>query len=152
MSDNPLLKVGPPWVLVADFGSPSFEVMVGELRAGGGVVIAVDGAQATTSDGVFEQFAQAAVLPEYFGRNWPALGECLADLEWLPGTAYVVTVENADRLLEDEPLSRGAFARMIKRVAEEWATAVADGEYWDRPSVPFHVVLDGDGILDELGA
>ncbi|GAB2573351.1 barstar family protein [Kribbella endophytica] len=142
MSDNPLLTATPPWRLTATFGSPAFEAMLTELRAAGGEVIALDGTRARTSDALFDQFAEAAKFPEYFGRNWSALDECLADLEWLPGTAYVVTLENPERLLEDEPLSRGAFERMIVGVAEEWAAVVAEGEYWDRPSIPFHLVLD----------
>jgi RNAse (barnase) inhibitor barstar len=142
MSNNPLLSATPPWVLIADFGSSAFEAALSQLRAIGGEVISLDGARGLTSSALFDQFAQVAKFPEYFGRNWPALDECLADLEWLPATCYVMTLKNPDRLLEDEPLSRAVFARVIKRAAAEWAEAVVTGEDWDRPSIPFHLVAD----------
>src|SRR5262245_2478366 len=42
----------------------------------------------------------AAVLsfPNWFGGNWDALGDCLADLEWLPTkTGYVLVFENIEQ-------------------------------------------------------
>jgi hypothetical protein len=149
MSDSVLLSVAAPWVLVADFGSSAFEAALGEFRAAGGVVISLDGAKALTSDALFDQFAEVARFPGYFGRNWPALDECLADLEWLPARGYVVTLESPERLLESEPLDRPAFARLVEGVAAEWAEEVVTGEDWDRPKTPFHLVADvpasGDG-------
>jgi hypothetical protein len=142
MLNNPLLSATPPWVLAADFGLPAFEESLGELRAAGGKVISLDGARARTSDALFDHVAEAAKFPEYFGRNWPAFDECLADLEWLPATCYAVILENPERLLENEPLSRPVFARLVQGVAAEWAEEVVTGEAWDRPSIPFHLVAD----------
>ncbi|MGC4944424.1 barstar family protein [Kribbella sp. DT2] len=147
MGGNPLLTATPPWLLTAPFGSLSFEAALSELRAAGGEVISLDGARARTSAALFDQFAEAARFPDYFGRNWPALDECLADLEWLPATCYVVVLKNPECLLEDEPLDRPAFVRLIEAVAAEWSEAVATGEYWDRPSTPFHLVVDAAGTL-----
>jgi hypothetical protein len=140
MSANPLLVIGPPWIMLADLDSAPFGRLVDELCAGGGENIEIDGARATTSATLFEEFAQAARLPGYFGRNWAALDECLADLEWLPGSSYVVTLRNPGRLLESAPRERPLFVKVITKVALEWAEPVNDGEEWDRPSVPFHLV------------
>lgn len=140
MSANPLLVVGPPWIMLADLDSVHFGRLLDELCAAGGENIEIDGARATTSAALFEEFAQAARLPGYFGRNWAALDECLADLEWLPGSSYVVTLRNPGRLLESASRERPLFVKVITKVALEWAEPVNNGEEWDRPSVPFHLV------------
>jgi RNAse (barnase) inhibitor barstar len=145
MLTNPLLSATPPWVLVADFRSQAFEESLGELRAAGGEVISLDGARARNSDALFDHVAEAAKFPEYFGRNWPAFDECLADLEWLPATCYAVILENPERLLENEPLSRPVFARLFAGVAAEWVEEDVTGEDWDRPSTAFHLVADLSG-------
>lgn len=160
------MVASPPWIVLADLDSDQFALKVDELRNSGGQVIEIDGASATTSAALFDEFAQAARLPNYFGRNWAALDECLADLEWLPGASYVVILKNAHRLLEFSRQERKVFIRVITKVAVEWAEPVRDGEDWDRPSVPFHLVVncedeygtDGDpaeqtrsGSLDWLG-
>ena len=93
-------------------------------------------------DQLFDAFAAAAQFPDYFGRNWPAFDECLADLEWLPASTYIVILRNPQRLLEQEPAELATFWRIIGKVAAEWAEEVSLGEWWDRPGIPFHVVLD----------
>jgi len=151
MSNNPLLTVTPPWIRVADVESAAFKSALGELHSSGGEVIPIDGARGLTSDSLFDELAQAARLPGYFGRNWSALDECLADLEWLPATSYAIILRNPARLLEAEPLSRATFVRVINRAAVEWSEAVTAGEDWDRPSTPFHLVADGGPGADYDG-
>jgi RNAse (barnase) inhibitor barstar len=151
MTKSPLLAVTPPWILAADVESEAFKSALSELQSSGGEVILIDGVRAPSSASLFDEFAQAARLPGYFGRNWPALDECLADLEWLPATGYVVILRNPARLLESEPLSRATFVRVIERAAAEWSEAVTLGEDWDRPSKPFHLVADTGPNADNGG-
>jgi hypothetical protein len=151
MSDNQLLVATEPWVLAADFESSAFKGALSEVRLSGGEVIAIDGLRMSTSDALFEEFSRSANLPDYFGRNWPALDECLADLEWLSATSYVVTLANPAGVLEAEPLTRATFARVIKRAATEWSEPVIAGEDWDRPSIPFHLVVDVRSRTDGRG-
>jgi hypothetical protein len=139
---NPLVVAEPPWMVMADLTSTKFTLMISEFRDSGGKEIAIDGANATTTIDLFHEFARAADFPRYFGFNWPAFDECLADLEWLPAEAYVVTVRNPDQLLNLEPLDRDVFLRILTKVAAEWAGSVNCGEDWDRPATPFHVVFD----------
>lgn len=145
-SPNPLLSTSPPWLFSADLHDDADKVLI--ERAGRvGLVLELDGARARTLDGFFSVSADVMRFPEYFGRNWPALKDCLTDLEWLPAHAYCLVFKNSDQLFADEPIERSAFTSTMKVVGEEWATPVALGEWWDRPSIPFHVVLDS-GISD----
>lgn len=38
----------------------------------------------TSKDVLLDRLADALNFPDYFGRNWDALWECICDLSWLP--------------------------------------------------------------------
>ena len=65
----------------------------------------------------------------------------------VPGEGYVVTVTNPDQVLADAGRDELRWlAESLERAAETWRQPVALGEWWDRPVVPFHVVLAGKRI------
>lgn len=151
-----LLSPTPPWVIKVDLRSDAAK---NSIQGAGqvGVVINLDGASARTLDDFFSLLSERLEFPDYFGSNWPALKDCLTDLEWLPANFYCLVFKNSDLLFKDEPIERKAFIATMKSVAEEWAAPVALGEWWDRPAVPFHTVLDlgvsswGPDRLTEVG-
>src|ERR1700684_1096403 len=67
------------------------------------VVRFLRGAKMETVPQLFDEFAAALQFPYYFGENWDALDECLADLEWLPGSGFIVIFTEAQRLLASAP-------------------------------------------------
>ncbi|MFD2765380.1 barstar family protein [Micromonospora eburnea] len=64
-----------------------------------GVVLA--GTAARTRAGLFDALAAALALPDYFGRNWDALADVLADR--LDAGPLTLVVSDAAELLADEP-------------------------------------------------
>jgi RNAse (barnase) inhibitor barstar len=44
---------------------------------------------------LLENIAEALAFPEWFGRNWDALEDCLTDLSWNQAAGYVLIFENA---------------------------------------------------------
>ena len=42
------------------------------------------------------RFARALRFPEWFGHNWDALADCLADLSWMPAGGYLLLLEDID--------------------------------------------------------
>lgn len=143
---NPLTRPSAPWVFKADLDDATVRNYVREA-GDSGVVIELQGEEARTLDSFFSVISRRLDFPEYFGRNWPALKDCLTDLEWLPADSYCLVFRNSGSLFADEPIERRAFLGIMKSSAEEWAAPVALGEWWDRPAIPFHVVLDL-GIAD----
>jgi len=106
------------------------------------VVRFLRGQRIRTSRQLFDEFAAALQFPYYFGHNWNAMDECLIDFQWLPGDGYVICIQDAHRLLDEEtPAGFDTLMRVLQDAAKEWSLPVAIGEWWDRPGKPFHVVL-----------
>lgn len=76
----------------------------------------VDGRACRTRAAFFEEAARVLDFPEYFGRNWDALLDCLRDVG-----AVAVIVAHAENLLADEPPTQIAILLDIM------ATAASDG-------------------------
>lgn len=112
----------------------------------------VRGRKMRTLGGLFDEFAAALQFPLYVGENEDAFNECIAELETLPtGEGYVVTITEPDQVLADAGAEAlGWFIRSLESAAEEWGQPVELGEWWDRPAVPFHVVLAGERDAIEL--
>jgi hypothetical protein len=94
-----------------------------------------------TVQGVFDEFAAAFQFPYYFGENWPAFKECLTDLSWMPASAYVVCISNADQLLADSAPSFEILVRNLLIVARGWGGETPDLAASGQSPTPFHVLL-----------
>jgi hypothetical protein len=111
----------------------------------------VRGAKARTTPDLFDEFAAALQFPYYFGENWDALHECLADLSWLVGDAYILFLTDAHRLLDRESAEELALLfGILENTARKW-TQTEKGGFGSAPR-PFHVVFqcapeDESGLL-----
>lgn len=111
--------------------------------ASGLVVRVVRGRKMRTPQGLFDEFAAALQFPWYFGENADAFDECITDLGWLPPqSGYVIVITDPGEVLAEADADALAWLTdSLTRAAEEWSRPVEQGEWWDRPAVPFHVVL-----------
>lgn len=147
-----LREARAPWIVRLGEGDPgAAERRLAELNLTAPVL---DADRMRTRDGLFDEFASRLQFPDYFGRNWDSFSELLADLSWLGGAAYAIVVGHATRLLDEEPGQLPQFLDLVGHVAAEWAEPVAQGEPWDRPAVPFHLLLhlDRDGGGEARGS
>ncbi|WP_052745644.1 barstar family protein [Allosalinactinospora lopnorensis] len=131
-----------PWAVVAD-ETLAVDELREELSVTRGIAwVDLDGAEMTRYESLMAAFQTKFEIPDYFGHNWPALDETLADLEWFPAEGYVAHVRNAHMVLQDHTeYGLHVFYRLMGRVSEEWSVPVEVGEYWDRGPVPFHWLL-----------
>jgi hypothetical protein len=109
--------------------SPGRTAVVRTLRA----------AKGRTVPALFDEFAAALQFPYYFGENWDALDECLTDLEWLPGDAYILFITDSQWLLDREPSKQFALLLdVLSNAAQRWNV----GEETELQSPrPFHIVF-----------
>lgn len=50
---------------------------------------------------LLRRFAEALSFPEWFGHNWDAFADCLADLDWLAASGHVLVVDCGGRIAHD---------------------------------------------------
>lgn len=65
---------------------------------------------------LLKNIAAALEFPGWFGHNWDALEDCLADLSWRQARGYVLLVEAAEA--GDE---FGVFVDVLASAAQSWA-------------------------------
>ena len=118
------------------------ETLTGWVEAGLAVRL-VRGRKMRSRQALFDEVSAALQFPAYFGENADAFDECIADLGWLsPQAGYVMVITDPDEVLAEEDTAAFKwFISSLSRACEELASPVQLGEWWDRPGVPFHVVL-----------
>jgi RNAse (barnase) inhibitor barstar len=68
---------------------------------------------------LFDVLAEKLRFPDYFGRNWDALEECLRDLSWLPKDQPIVIVHD-DLPLSANDASRSIYLDLLISVMKHW--------------------------------
>jgi hypothetical protein len=87
--------------------------------------------------GVFDQFGALFQFPPYFGGNWNAFRDCVADLDWLRADAFFLVVLDAEQLLvEGEVDEVGLLLEILRDAAESMSQLTSFG-----PPKPFRVFL-----------
>jgi RNAse (barnase) inhibitor barstar len=99
----------------------------------------IKGRHCKTPASLFAEFARALEFPDYFGHNWDALEECLADLEWLPAKGYILLITDAAHVLSDDEAEYETFLEILCDAGEAWGNGQA--EMGGRLATPFHVLF-----------
>jgi RNAse (barnase) inhibitor barstar len=116
----------------------------GALR-NGYEVFRVNLADVRDKQAMLAAIGKAMAFPEWFGHNWDALLDCLADLGWRPAEGYVVILEHCDGI---HGLAEADFVQTLQ-VFE------AAANEWREQGVAFWCFVDmmADGInwLSDIG-
>lgn len=95
-------------------------------------IFRVDLAETGDKDGLLDRLSFALEFPDWFGRNWDALADCLCDLSWLPADGYLILLEHCDSFRANHS---GDFAMALQVLASAC-------EAWREEGVPFWVLVD----------
>lgn len=101
-------------------------------------VFRIDLATAQTKDDLLAAIGKAMGFPEWFGTNWDALLDCLADLGWRPAEGYVTILEHCDGI-------HGRAEADFVQTLQIFETAANE---WREQGIPFWCFVDmqADGI------
>ncbi len=105
----------------------------------GFVVKSIKGAKCRTPAALFTEFAKVLDFPDYFGHNWDALEECLADMEWMPAKGYVLLLTDAEQILRQNEEDFATLLEVLSDAGEAWASGQAG--MGERPVTPFHALF-----------
>jgi len=96
------------------------EALVAAAERNGYFVFRVDLAMAQNKDALLETLGRAMRFPEWFGHNWDALMDCLADLGWIPAEGYVVILEHCDGIHGRAEADFVQMLQVFENAANEW--------------------------------
>ncbi|MEQ1562730.1 MAG: barstar family protein [Nitrospiraceae bacterium] len=99
----------------------------------------IKGAKCRTTDGLLREWARVLDFPDYFGQNWDALEECLADLEWLPAKGYILLITDAAQVLPDDEEEYATLLEVLRDAGEAWGNGQAG--MGQQRATPFHVLF-----------
>jgi hypothetical protein len=88
----------PPAVQSLELTPAAATAVVALAGALGLEAIRIDLAGCQDKAGLLERIAAALGFPAWFGDNWDAFYDCLADLSWRPGRGWVLILENVHDL------------------------------------------------------
>jgi len=98
----------------------------------------IDLAGCGSKEEFLRRVADALDFPEWFGGNWDAFYDCLADLSWRPARGYVLVLENPDRMRRVAPESLDTALAILGDAAA----------YWAGRGIPFRAFVGAAAISD----
>lgn len=132
--------------LLVQSGIRDVEAAIFEWNAAGLTARAVRGSKMHTLAGLYDEFAAVFQFPSYFGENWNAFHECLQDMDWLPvKLGLVVVIKDAVGVLDQESTAElTVLTRSLRGAIQAYNGPIHEGQDWDRPALPCHIVLHTD--------
>lgn len=108
------------------------------------VIKVIRGRKSETLHDFFNESAAALQFPYYFGENGAAFSECITDLDWLEGDAYLLLIDDAHAFLQDSEEDFHIILHYLESANEEWLTP---NKYIprQRQPTPFHVLFQSTG-------
>jgi hypothetical protein len=131
-----------PWVVFAPQDDRLLAEQLAALRARGGLVFHLSAQELMEPANLFRAFAHTLSFPSYFGYNWDALVDCLADLHgpWHGETNVAVVIDDADLLIDADHLR--TLVSVLGQAAERANLQLdADGESTRNPTIAQHFVF-----------
>ena len=133
-----LQSIKPPWASLLKLAAEQQAESL--VRPPSGFVLKViKGRACATPASLFAEFARALEFPDYFGHNWDALEECLADLEWIPAKGYILLLTGAVHVLPDDEVEYETFLEILRDAGEAWGSGQAG--MGARRATPFHILF-----------
>jgi len=97
----------------------------------------VDLSRARSREALLRALGKALRFPAWYGQNWDALADCLADLSWLPAQGWVLLLDDAAEA-SGTAGGRGPLATAVELLRE------AAGS-WAEEGRPFVALVRGRG-------
>ena len=96
------------------------EEIIAGAEANGFFVFRVDLRAARNKDDLLACIGEAMIFPEWYGYNYDALADCLADLGWRPAEGYLVLLEHCDAIRVKDESALVTTLQVFRGAANAW--------------------------------
>jgi hypothetical protein len=110
----------PPAVQVIELTPEAAAAVMQLARSLGFEAVRIDLGGCTDKAGFLDRTAAALGFPAWFGGNWDAFFDCLADLGWRPARGYLLVYENTGDLRRHAPESLDTAVAILGDAAVAW--------------------------------
>ena len=93
------------------------------LADAGARVFRIRGDAIDSKDAFLDAIAGIMGFPDYFGRNWDALEDCLTDLAWIDAPAVVLVLDRTGRFAQKQPEAWRVALDVLRSAEAYWAKA-----------------------------
>lgn len=97
------------------------DVLESAAQSAGFPIIECDLAHCADKEDFLDRVAAALRFPDWFGRNWDALADCLGDMDWLHADSYVIVLANADHFRVADEADFDTALEIFAEAAQDWA-------------------------------
>lgn len=94
--------------------------LIAAAKAGGLAVFRINLAKVGDKEHMLVAIAKAMKFPDWFGHNFDALTDCLADMGWNPAEGYLVLLEHCDGIHGKAEEDFVATLQIFQQAADEW--------------------------------
>jgi len=108
----------------------------------GFAVLAIELRDCCDADEAMRRFATTLQFPGWFGDNWDALADALADLSWLPAPGYLLLLDHAQGWREAAPDEFDLLLEIVDEAAGRWAACGV--AFWAMLPLPTAVLAAQD--------
>ena len=88
------------------------------------------GKRCLTDSDIFREASASFQFPDYFGENWPALDECITDLEWIKFTRIFLLIDDFDKMFAGDTAAQRLLIKHLNMWIDDWATQGITFEVW----------------------
>jgi RNAse (barnase) inhibitor barstar len=96
------------------------KTLIAAAESNGYPVFRINLAKAKDKEEMLANIGRAMNFPDWYGHNWDALMDCLADLGWLPAEGYVVILEHCDGIHGRAEADFVQTLQVFENAANEW--------------------------------
>jgi len=101
----------------------------------------INGSSISSEEELFDHLSFELHFPDYFGRNWNALLDCLRDLDsWIPAKGYVLLYKNPKKLMTKSLADFKIFLEIVEEASE----------FWNSQGVRFLLIVEVNEDLKKL--
>ena len=124
-------------ILFTNYSDGQLYTLASQATADGAFVGWVRAKWSATEQDFFRELSASLRFPSYFGFNWNAADECLADLEWLRFSRLLLIFDDFPAMFGQEEGNgkQECLDLVMKRLR------FAD-EYWTAQGVPFQALVN----------